>query len=598
MSIPIFTPLRKYSRFFRSHTVRNWYALLAVMILVGLTESFGISLFLPLLSQFSAAQATAPANAITGLYQKFSHAAGIPDTPAWILCFIAVVFMVKFLIQAVQALLSAHISRRFSYSVRTALIDALSKMRYEHYLRSNTGTLTSLAGTESIKVTSSITYFFAVLTSLVYIFIYLAFSFIFDWKISLLAISLGGLLFWLLRSLTVFARVRSREIAQLTANLQHDFIQFLHHYKYLKGTDRADTTARSLEHKTAALEQKQYGITLLRQIQIPLPETLTILLTLGLIFFQSAILHRDLTVALIVFALFYRTVGKITSFQSAWQNFCTFIGSIDMLNDALKELPGQAEPKGSIRIEGLHQELRCRNVSYETAGKPILTDISLVIPKNTTVALVGESGAGKTTLLNLLLGLLHPQRGELSVDGIPYTSLDYSSLRRITGYVTQEGAVFNDTIANNVSMYECDLSDDTCRQRVTAACAKAGFDATVRTLDKGYDTMLGERGLTISGGQRQRLAIARELFRDPQILIFDEATSSLDRESEIFIQQNIQSLHGGKTMIIVTHQLSTIKHCDYVYVLREGRIAEEGKFEDLSSRPDSLLARMCRIQNA
>jgi subfamily B ATP-binding cassette protein MsbA len=193
--------------------------------------------------------------------------------------------------------------------------------------------------------------------------------------------------------------------------------------------------------------------------------------------------------------------------------------------------------------------------------------------------------------------LLTPQSGEISIDGIDYSELELSSLRNVIGYVTQEPVIFNDTIANNISFWECDSQEDICKRMIKDAAVLANCDKFINEAEMGHETIIGDKGVKLSGGQRQRIAIARELFKEPEIMIFDEATSSLDTESELLIQRSINSLKGERTIVIIAHRLSTVRNCDYIYVLKEGRIVEEGSFDELYRDTNSRFYSMCLAQN-
>jgi subfamily B ATP-binding cassette protein MsbA len=193
--------------------------------------------------------------------------------------------------------------------------------------------------------------------------------------------------------------------------------------------------------------------------------------------------------------------------------------------------------------------------------------------------------------------LFPPQTGTVTIDETDYRDINYSSLRRVIGYVTQEPVIFNDTIANNISFWECDMNEESCRRRIEKAAKLANCDKFIAETEKGYETVIGDKGVKLSGGQRQRIAIARELFKEPEIMIFDEATSSLDTESEMLIKESINSLKGERTIVIIAHRLSTVKNCDYIYVLKEGRIVEEGSFDELYRDTNSRFYSMCMSQN-
>ena len=179
------------------------------------------------------------------------------------------------------------------------------------------------------------------------------------------------------------------------------------------------------------------------------------------------------------------------------------------------------------------------------------------------------------------------------IDGNDYSNIELSSLRDLIGYVTQEIVVFNDNIRNNISFWSREM-DNT--DTVESAAKHAHCEKFILDTPSQYNTYIGDRGLKLSGGQRQRLAIARELYKKPEILILDEATSALDSESEAFIQQSIDSLKHNKTIIIIAHRLSTVKNCDYIYVLSKGSIIEHGTFATLYGNEESRFRNMCNMQ--
>jgi subfamily B ATP-binding cassette protein MsbA len=229
--------------------------------------------------------------------------------------------------------------------------------------------------------------------------------------------------------------------------------------------------------------------------------------------------------------------------------------------------------------------------SYKT-GRRVLDHIDLRIAKHSTVAFVGESGSGKSTLVDLMMGTLKASSGTVAVDGTSIADLDLATLRQRIGYVPQDAVLFDDTVAANIALW----SDAYTSEQIRAAAERARCLDFVDTMPHGFDTQIGDRGVKLSGGQRQRLAIARELLRDPDLLVLDEATSALDSESELAIQQSIDQLKGRMTIVIIAHRLSTIRGADRVYVLADGKIVEDGGFDELAARPGGRFRRMCELQ--
>jgi ABC-type multidrug transport system fused ATPase/permease subunit len=247
------------------------------------------------------------------------------------------------------------------------------------------------------------------------------------------------------------------------------------------------------------------------------------------------------------------------------------------LRDGVTSAPGAAERlpfRERIEVEGL-------SYRYEGSDELALDDVTFHIDRGESIGIVGATGAGKTTLIDLLLGLLPPTRGRISVDGRDIAEDPRSWQARI-GYVPQSVYLVDDTIRRNVALGIPDAEID--EQGVWAAVRAARLDAFVDGLARGLDSEVGERGVRLSGGQRQRIAVARALYRKPDVLVFDEATAALDNQTERELTREIESLHHDETLIVIAHRLTTVRHCDRLLFLRDGRLADVGSYDALLAR--------------
>ncbi|MHB0913454.1 MAG: ABC transporter ATP-binding protein [Armatimonadota bacterium] len=267
-------------------------------------------------------------------------------------------------------------------------------------------------------------------------------------------------------------------------------------------------------------------------------------------------------------------INQMAGFTEMLYSGSTALKSVfGLLDEAEVEFPLQGIP-----IEKLHGRVDFEGVSFEYSdGTKALDGISFTAAPGRQIALVGESGAGKSTLIHLILGLYLPTDGRVLVDGQDITSLDLRSLRRQIGMVSQETILMNGTVKDNISYGTPDADFGAIKR----AAEQANADGFISKLADGYDSLCGENGVRLSGGQRQRIAIARALLRDPSILILDEATSSLDSESEAQIQEAMEVLRKNRTTFVIAHRLSTILTSDTILVMRDGRIVESGMHEEL-----------------
>lgn len=269
-----------------------------------------------------------------------------------------------------------------------------------------------------------------------------------------------------------------------------------------------------------------------------------------------------------------RPIKRLTNVYSINQQA---LAAADRIFDVLDTRPSVTEKPKAIVIPKVSRTVAFKSVSFGYDQKEILKNISLEVSVGEIVAFVGPSGAGKTTLLNLIPRFYDPKSGSITVDGVDIKDATLKSLRGQIGIVTQETILFNDTVANNIAYGSKDMK----MEDVIKAAKIANAHAFISAMPQGYDTIVGEKGFRLSGGEKQRLAIARAVYKDPPILILDEATSQLDTQSEILVQEAIDRMMKGRTVFVIAHRLSTIKHANRIYVIDNGGIAELGSHEQL-----------------
>lgn len=295
---------------------------------------------------------------------------------------------------------------------------------------------------------------------------------------------------------------------------------------------------------------------------------------------EGIISPGDFGAIIIALSMTFSPLKKISDSYTTLQETRACIERVDKLFDAAHE------DQGEIKIDRFSKSLKFDNVSFAYhKDNIVLENIDLEINHGEVMAIVGKSGAGKSTLVDLIPRFYKVSDGKISIDGMDLNEVELNSLRKLTGIVSQDIILFNDTIRENIAFGRGDAPESD----IVEAAKLAFADEFIRELPEGYDTVIGERGLNLSGGQRQRIAIARAILKNPPILILDEATSSLDTVSEALVQKALEKLMKGRTTIVIAHRLSTIKNADRIIILDKGRIADSGTHEQLISRNDTYM---------
>lgn len=316
----------------------------------------------------------------------------------------------------------------------------------------------------------------------------------------------------------------------------------------------------------------------------PMSEFLgTCIIVIVLLFGGSLILSHtyapmDAATFIFYLVILYSIINPLKEFSKAFYNIPLGLASMERIDMILKAENHIKEPVKPLALDTFEDKLEFRNVGFSyIEGRPVLKNINLIVSKGKTVALVGQSGSGKSTLVDLIPRYHDVTEGALLIDGKNVEDVSINSLRSLIGNVNQEAILFNDTFYNNITF---GVENATMEQVIEAAKIANAHDFIMET-EKGYDTMIGDRGGRLSGGQRQRVSIARAILKNPPLLILDEATSALDTESERLVQEALERLMKSRTTIAIAHRLSTIKNADEICVLYEGEIVERGTHDEL-----------------
>jgi ATP-binding cassette subfamily B protein len=292
--------------------------------------------------------------------------------------------------------------------------------------------------------------------------------------------------------------------------------------------------------------------------------------------------------AMILFA-FSRLLPIISSLIQSKTNIEGFIPAYEQVKKLSQKAESLQEPRGGIQYKKLEKGIIYKDVSFAYPGKKTaFSDINIFVRKGKMTAIIGSSGVGKTTLVDLMIGLYQPKSGKILLDGINLEDYDLNSFRQSVGFVPQDPQLFNTSIRENLLWSK----PEACDKDIWEACRMANAEQFIRELPEKLDTVMGDRGIRLSGGQRQRIALARAIIRKPDLLILDEATSSLDTDSEKKIHESIDNLAKETTIVVIAHRLQTIRNADYIYVLENGKVIEAGTYGTLTKDSTGKLSRM------
>lgn len=586
----------KYFAFFYEYLGYKIIILIGSSLLVGLLDGFGLALFIPVFQM--AADGFTPENreALGKLdfLLDWIEKLGFGLNLNVVLMVMVSMFLLKSILKFYDGILKTKLQMEFVKKLRYEMVDGLGGMSYKNFVNLDAGKIQNTLSGEVFKVTYSFLTYFSTIQFVVLLLVYVTLAMLSNFQFAIL-VGIGGFLSnFIFKMIFKFTEKASVGVTAFNHEFQSYLIQAVHNFKYLKATDYFAKYKLKLKAIIDSIEVQQKKIGVYNAFLSSTREPIVLIIVVAVILVQVNYMEGSMATIMASLLFFYRALNYLISLQTSWQGFVAHYGGIVAAMELMDEFRNLQESTDQKPGVDKIREIGLDHLTFAYKPEiPVLKSIDLRIDQLKTLALVGGSGSGKTTMVNLIIGLLEPSQGEILVNGEERSKFDKAAYRRRFGYITQEPVIFNDNIFNNVTFWDEKSPENV--SRFQEAIRLANIDGFVDSLPDRENTKLGDNGMLVSGGQKQRISIARELYKNVDVLILDEATSALDSETERSIQENIDNLRGKYTIIIVAHRLSTVKKADRILVLDSGEIVGQGNFESLveSSR---IFKRMVELQ--
>jgi ATP-binding cassette subfamily C protein len=557
---------------FRIFFFNSWkreLLVIGIMLLTGAVDGIGVASLWPLVGQISGGTGETT-HSMGNTVVVALNWLGLPLNFEVLLGVIVVVSVLHFTLAATATIFIGRSVAQVATELRLRLINAAVRARWSFFTTQPNARFTTAIGADGTRGSQAYRASGHVIAQTAKALVYLCMAFWVSWQFFLAGIAVVALLWLTVSRFMKMARNAGRGKTKQTLALNKGITDALTNIKALKAMNRHGFIAQSFRKQVDALREalaaETYSESMVRAIQEPI----FTLFLMGGIYVQHSVFGMSIEQILGSIMVLYLLSQAIGDVRGAMQRMMVETSAFWSVIRLIEETEAEAEPMHGGREPRMDQGIRLEGVTFGYGDKPILSDVDLDVPSHAVTTVIGASGAGKTTIADVLVGLNRPDKGKVLIGDTDLEEIDTEAWRRQLGYIPQETVLFNDTIANNVTLSDESIS----RESVIAALKAADAWDFVQALPGDINYVIGVRGSLLSGGQRQRLSIARALCNNPQFLILDEATSALDRETSVEIANGIRKLIGEKTILAITHQPIWVDAADRVYEMRAGVVKE------------------------
>lgn len=562
-----------------------------ISILVALLEGLNIGLLVPLLETLQSADQEG-GHWVTRTFAEVFNSLGLSLNLNTLLLAMGMLISLNAGLSYIKTILVVRTGIGFVIWMRSKLMQNYLSADLSYFHNEELGRMSNTLITQTDRAATSFNAVTEILTSCGVAGAYLLVAFVISPVLTAMALAIMLLVTVIMQIFITRARTMGDQVVRAYSELEAEAVENLSGIQVIKSFLLEGFRSMKFHSKAIDAGKVNFRVDMNRGLSY-LVQELALFALIGVVVYVAVVaVGLDLAViGALLFAL-YRMTPRVNVVNGLRQTLAVSMASLHHVKLSLDATAKSKIISGGRIFGGLQQAVELRDVNFSYNGGPdVLHHASFAIPKGKMTALVGTSGAGKSTLVDLILRYYDPDSGSLLVDGLDLRELELQSWRGSIGVVSQDIFLFNDTIADNIAIGKPGISMD----EIVSAAKRAYAHDFIQKFPQGYYTLVGDRGWNLSGGQRQRIALARAILRKPEILILDEATSSLDSESENLVQNYIRDIRGTCTILVVAHRMSTIHDADKIAVLDEGKIVEEGDWESLLAR-NGIFANYHRLQ--